>query len=389
MKSNPIFSLEEQLFKAIHTRSLHKIKKLVSEGVNINITDDNGATALYRAVITKQHDVVQFLLSNDANPNIIPQSGDSPLSYALGLINPKIAKLLIENGADIKSKFLTGELPLHKAVKNGHVAITQQILDKGANIELLSDEGRTPLDIATTNMHPRMIELLINYGANITDQNLADINTQPINNEDVTISSFVICAKISDAAYGEQKDALYNTYILGNLYHKLDSLHKNMLCERLLYKAFWSKELSAEGLVTTISQLLEKINYLSNIIGEELPISKDILDYKENVSNISLQNELGNIPSLLRTIVNSFRKKNLWNDELTTKICSDVISKAEAFESMDELFKKFNVTLISGDLPSIEEVFLASRSANYISLIGQSEILHYVDFTERMYEILL
>ena len=71
------------------------IKRLLADGMDVDVTDDEGLTALYRAAHNDQKEAVSLLLSNGANVNIRDKFGNTPLDVTL---NDNIAGLLRKHG---------------------------------------------------------------------------------------------------------------------------------------------------------------------------------------------------------------------------------------------------------------------------------------------------
>jgi ankyrin repeat protein len=183
------------------------LKKLVSNGGNIDTPDGFGRTSLHKASRHGFTDVVSFLITNDANPNAIDKLGFTPLQYAVMhsqleiakiLIdhganvnvktkkegytalhfavlrkekNQKLVQLLIENGADVNiasaSDQAGGQTPLHMSVAVGNIPLTKLFLAKGADINARDKTGATPLHEAARRGHKEIVELLIEKDAEI------------------------------------------------------------------------------------------------------------------------------------------------------------------------------------------------------------------------------
>ena len=71
------------------------IKRLLADGMDVDVTDKGGLTALYRAAHNDQKETVSLLLSNGANVNIRDKFGNTPLDVTL---NDNIADLLRKHG---------------------------------------------------------------------------------------------------------------------------------------------------------------------------------------------------------------------------------------------------------------------------------------------------
>jgi ankyrin repeat protein len=75
------------------------IQLLLSGGVQVNSTSENGTTALMMAARGNHSDAVKILLKNGADPNIRNESGGTALKWALARKHHEVAELLKGNGA--------------------------------------------------------------------------------------------------------------------------------------------------------------------------------------------------------------------------------------------------------------------------------------------------
>jgi ankyrin repeat protein len=93
---------EELLHFAAQGGNLDEVRRLLSEGREINAFDDLGMTPLHYAVMEEHFDVAQFLIEQgaDVNAHHEPTISNTPLSEIAGNCSLRIAKLLIDAGAD-------------------------------------------------------------------------------------------------------------------------------------------------------------------------------------------------------------------------------------------------------------------------------------------------
>ena len=70
---------------------LEKIKSLVSNGVNINVPQEDGYTPLHFAVSNSRLEVVELLISLGADVDVLDPAGDTPLLRAIELEDISIA----------------------------------------------------------------------------------------------------------------------------------------------------------------------------------------------------------------------------------------------------------------------------------------------------------
>ena len=82
------------------------IKQLLEDGMDVDLTDKEGLTALYRAANNDQKETVSLLLSNGANVNIRDKFGNTPLDHTL---NDNIFELLHQHGGKTTEELKAGD----------------------------------------------------------------------------------------------------------------------------------------------------------------------------------------------------------------------------------------------------------------------------------------
>ncbi len=139
-----------------------EVKELLKSGVDPNIQDRNGGTALIYAARTRGYiDIVKILLENGADPNIQDNDGVTALMLASVERYPKIIKLLLENGADPNIQDDEGVTALmlaalwlassparvnSRAPVKEYTEIIKILLENDADPDIQDDEGQKPLD---------------------------------------------------------------------------------------------------------------------------------------------------------------------------------------------------------------------------------------------------
>ena len=78
--------------------NIELLTELLSRGVDPDVTDRYGRTALHVAVGLGNFDMVQLLVAHGADANHVTAAGDSPLSVAIVLGYPYIAAYLRRKG---------------------------------------------------------------------------------------------------------------------------------------------------------------------------------------------------------------------------------------------------------------------------------------------------
>lgn len=98
------------LHQAAFHGSCKKIKKLIKQGTNINVTDNLGWTPLHDAVIQDHVKLVKLLIRAGADVNAQDtQDGYTPLHDALRMNYRTIAKMLLAAHADTSLKDNAGD----------------------------------------------------------------------------------------------------------------------------------------------------------------------------------------------------------------------------------------------------------------------------------------
>jgi len=104
------------------------VREILAAGVDKNVRDAIGETALHVAMFQPNIAVVKLLLDYGFDPNAVTiRNGYTPLHNAVAANNMAGALLLIQYGASKKIRCLEGYTPLDMAIKR----------DKGAIVKIL------------------------------------------------------------------------------------------------------------------------------------------------------------------------------------------------------------------------------------------------------------
>ncbi|GHB07904.1 ankyrin repeat domain-containing protein [Modicisalibacter luteus] len=146
------------------------VRKLVSEGCNVNIMDADGTPLLILAIRRGDLAAVKLFLEHGADANCRSDKGNSALSVALD-VREEIAELLIEHGASPNIPNQKGWWPLHTAADRGNAELCKHLMDRGANPDQRINGSSTPLILAAGEGHLKVVELLVESGANLNLKN--------------------------------------------------------------------------------------------------------------------------------------------------------------------------------------------------------------------------
>eukprot|EP00947_MAST-08B_sp_MAST-8B-sp1_P004624 g4624.t1 len=150
--------------------------------IKLNVVDDEmGRTMLMRAVVRKDVALVSHLVACGVDVDICDKKGQSAVWLACEQGNADIARLLLEGGAELNEvdsdKCAT---PLFIAAEGGHGEIAKLLIGAGAKVDqATTDVGRTPLYVAAYEGHGEIVTLLIGAGANV-DKAKTDIGSTPL-----------------------------------------------------------------------------------------------------------------------------------------------------------------------------------------------------------------
>ncbi|AAF44378.1 ankyrin repeat family protein [Fowlpox virus] len=195
-------------YRLLHSAITHENKKMIEllclHGININVKDDKGYTALYYTICNNNYDMVCFLLEKNADISIVNKYSmlhflstsnkyhnvmavlldkgidvniinhvKAPIHVAVERNNIYGTMLLINRNADVNIKELHGgRTSLHLAIKERNYEAAFVLINNGANVDSFDDVGNTPIFIAASLQDVRFMKLLLDNGADINVRNV-------------------------------------------------------------------------------------------------------------------------------------------------------------------------------------------------------------------------
>lgn len=169
------------LHLATKVGNIEAILDLLNMGVNVNLKDHEGKTALHFFTnylsdipLNKTVKILKILISAGAGVNIKDNTLRTPLVYVMKHSHEYlfIAKILVYEGAVINSSRLLNRTGLFEAVAKGDVKMVKYLLSQGAAIDLKDERNRTILHWACVNYEKQnkiIIKCLLEEGANIDE----------------------------------------------------------------------------------------------------------------------------------------------------------------------------------------------------------------------------
>ncbi|CZS94845.1 uncharacterized protein RAG0_04686 [Rhynchosporium agropyri] len=155
-----------------HTRIFLAI--LDTNPLLIDITFDDGWTALCTAISSNQLDIVEAILTRKVDVER-PSRGFRPLYHAATNLTSHISRVLLREGANVDALSYHQTTALHHAARNGRVEIVKALLDARANPNLIDGSGRTALHYAAGGGYCDIVDILLE---NLANPELLDNDSQ-------------------------------------------------------------------------------------------------------------------------------------------------------------------------------------------------------------------
>lgn len=145
--------LTKVLIRAVQSRNLELVKRLIAEGADVNVPDNNNITPLLEACrhLLPSGPIVEVLVEAGARVTVKDREGRTPLHWAaLGVrANGDVVRFLLRNGADGNARDGYARTPLYYAA-NGRrgIAAVRALVEHGADVNASDKREETPLAAA-------------------------------------------------------------------------------------------------------------------------------------------------------------------------------------------------------------------------------------------------
>ncbi|KAF3157612.1 hypothetical protein TWF569_000177 [Orbilia oligospora] len=143
---------------------------LAGNGVDLELADNIGRTAVLFAAKGGYEDIVRVLIESGANPEAKNHYGEAAILLAVREGHESIVRILIGIGVNLEVKNDYGETPLFVAAQKGYEGIFRRLMESKANIETRDRKGRTTLMAAAGEGCETIAELLIKSGVSVEDK---------------------------------------------------------------------------------------------------------------------------------------------------------------------------------------------------------------------------
>ncbi|XP_059166009.1 ankyrin-3-like [Physella acuta] len=146
---------------------VQELKSLLTQGVDLRHTDEQGWTALHYAAKANVAEAVEVLVRYGVGVDVVDKKGATPLMVACMENHVHVVELLLRLGAQVEHADPAGQTAVMCAAEKGHFAVVMILIDHKADINRASKQGYTPLMLASKNRSSRTVELLLKHGARI------------------------------------------------------------------------------------------------------------------------------------------------------------------------------------------------------------------------------
>ncbi|PWE22120.1 hypothetical protein DF188_03135 [Aliarcobacter skirrowii] len=163
------------------------IKKILAQGVNVNLKKANGRNILYELVNYSCEPIINTLVEYGVDVNCVDENGITPIAYmveeGLKLVNPKEQAEFLKNlqlflkykvSLDIQDK--DGRTVIHKAVIADNLQVVEKLMIKKANLDIKDNHGRTALHHTQWKGNYEIARWLISAGANLNETDNSGFN---------------------------------------------------------------------------------------------------------------------------------------------------------------------------------------------------------------------
>jgi len=183
VKKAKLLKQSRNFLEAAKNGDYQLVKKLLKTGVNLNVTDAIGWTALHMASFGGHTEIANFLIEKGIMVDAKDLDAWTALLVASANNHTNVVSLLIEKGADVNVKDKDGITPLHLAAVNGYIEIAKLLIQNCADINAQNKDGRTPQQLAESINLTYMVRLIV---GNATDAKLVNqCNAKLVNRDNV------------------------------------------------------------------------------------------------------------------------------------------------------------------------------------------------------------
>ncbi len=150
----------DNLFKAVRDGNVDLLVRLLNQGINLNIVDENANNALILAILNGKNEIINILLNAKFNLDHRNSDGVNALFLALLRENLSLVRSLLQAGANPNIPNTNGITPLMLAAIKDDSKFINLLLDYNANKAAGDKNGKTALMYAIESENTSAIKYL-------------------------------------------------------------------------------------------------------------------------------------------------------------------------------------------------------------------------------------
>lgn len=166
--------------------------------INAAIDESKATVFSYCVVNNAPTQRIKYLIDNGADVNVTTDMNETPLFFACGIKNKATVKVLLDAGADVNIKAMPlGSTPLILAVEFNLIDIVRLLLAKKADVNITTSMGihptATALHYAVKNNNASIVKLLLEAGADVKIETVV-LFSYALMNDNVSIFKMLVSA---------------------------------------------------------------------------------------------------------------------------------------------------------------------------------------------------
>ncbi len=156
------------IFDAVVHNHSSRIETWIRQGVDLDITDEQGNSVVMVALLAGWPDLALILVRHSTVFDLANTEGRRPIHLASSRGYHKVVRALLSRKVDINRPDGRGNTPLMLAVKSRQSGVVNLLLDRGADHSLTNNKTQTALDIAHAIDDAASLGVLNRFGAKRT-----------------------------------------------------------------------------------------------------------------------------------------------------------------------------------------------------------------------------
>ena len=159
---------DQRLVEAVERQDLAAARVFIGQGIDVDASQPDGATALHWAAHWNDLDVVRLLVAAGADPNVVNELGVTPLALAAFNASAAVVDALLRAGADPGTAKPGGETVLMTGARTGNVDVVRALVAAGVDVQGGGHfKGQTPLMWAASEGQADVVRVLLEAGADV------------------------------------------------------------------------------------------------------------------------------------------------------------------------------------------------------------------------------